>query len=66
MVHIFTEDGTFELPDSAKIDVFMVGGGGAGGYMDNGNRGKDGGDGGSGIVIIRYKLNPDRFKLTIR
>ncbi len=50
MIHTFTEDGTFEIPNSTYVDVLLVGGGGGGG---NGY-GAAGGGGAGGMLVLEH------------
>ena len=49
MIHTFTEDGTFEIPNSTYAEILVVGGGGGGGEAVYGG----GGGGGAGGFVHR-------------
>ena len=51
MIHTFTEDGTFDIPNSTYAEILVVGGGGGGGEAVHGG----GGGGGAGGFIHRAR-----------
>jgi hypothetical protein len=51
MIHTFTEDGTFEIPNSTYVDVLLVGGGGGG---QHGWATGSGGGGAGGMLVLEH------------
>ena len=63
MVHTFTEDGTFELPNSVYAELLVVGGGGGGG--EGGYAGGGGGGAGGFVYHDRYALLAGTYEVRV-
>ncbi len=62
LIHTFTEDGEFDIPDSTYVDVLLVGGGGGGG---NGYGAAGGGGAGGMLVLQHMTLLAGKYSVTV-